>query len=77
MPRSWLGHDFGPALFLSVPALQPRPSESGEIWQEIAGGVNEDHREQIFRSGPDDTESHSADCQNNDRIGDRVERAGI
>ena len=60
-----------------VLALQPRPRKSGEIWQEIAGGVNEDRGEQIFRSGPDNTESHSADCENNDRIGDRVERARI
>jgi hypothetical protein len=57
--------------------LKPRLGEAGEIWQEIAGSVNEHHREQIFRSGPDHTESHSAYCQDNDRIGDRVERAGI
>jgi hypothetical protein len=31
--------------FLTVLALQPCLRESGEIWQEIAGGVDEDHRE--------------------------------
>jgi hypothetical protein len=34
-----------PSAFLTVLGLQPRPSESGEIWQEIAGGVDEDHSE--------------------------------
>jgi hypothetical protein len=65
MPRSWLGHLFGPALFfvervivytglgftgppsgqLTALALQPCLCEPGKIWQEIAGGVDEDHRE--------------------------------
>jgi hypothetical protein len=66
-----------PPGYLTVVALQPRPNESGEIWQEIAGSVDKNDGKEIFRSGLNDTESHSADCQNNDRIGDRVERAGI
>ena len=31
--------------YLTVLTLEPRLGEPGEIWQEIAGRVDEDHRE--------------------------------
>jgi hypothetical protein len=66
-----------PSQYLTALTLEPCLREAGEIWKKIAGSVDEHHREQIFRSGPDDTESHSAYCQDNDRIGHRVECARI
>src|SRR6266511_521804 len=57
--------------------LKPRLGEAGKIWKKIAGSVNEHDREEIFRSCPDDTESDSAYCQDNDGVGNRVECARI
>ena len=55
----------------------PGLKEIGEVRQEIAGSVHERERKEIFRSGPDYTESNSAYRQDNDRVGNRVERARI
>ena len=40
-----LGFAGPPSGYLRVLALEPRVREAGEIWQEIAGRVDEDHRE--------------------------------
>jgi hypothetical protein len=34
-----------PSEYLTVLTLEPRLGEAGEIWQEIAGSVDEHHRE--------------------------------
>jgi hypothetical protein len=57
--------------------LAPRLDEGPKIWKEIASGVDEHDRKEIFCSGPDDTESDSTYCQDNDGLGKRVECARI
>jgi hypothetical protein len=58
-------------------SLKPRLHEVAKIRQKIAGGMDEYDCEEIFRPGPDDTESDSAYCQDNNRVSNRVERARI
>jgi hypothetical protein len=62
----------------------PENSRQSHVWmklpkfeKKIAGSVDEYKCEEIFRSGPDDTKSNSAYCQDNDRVGNRVKRSGI
>jgi hypothetical protein len=40
--------------------VKPRLGEAGKVWKKIAGSVDEHDGKEIFRSGPDDTESDSA-----------------
>jgi hypothetical protein len=53
---------------------KPCSYETAEIRQKIAGGVHEHERKQIFRSRPDYAKGDSAHSQDDDRIGNGVQR---
>ena len=57
--------------------LKPHLGKAGKIWEKIASSVDEHYRKEIFRSGPDDTESNSAYCQDYDGVGNGLERVRI
>ena len=61
----------------STLSSQPRPYESREIRQQIAGCVNEHHCKEIFCPGPDYAERDATYCENNDRIRNRIECARV
>ena len=57
--------------------LKPRLGKAGKIWKKIAGSVDKHDGEEIFCPGPDDTKSESTYCQDDDRVGNSVDRARV
>jgi molybdopterin-binding protein len=61
----------------AVRCLKPRLGKAAKIWKKIAGSVDKHDGEEIFCPRPDDTKSESTYCQDDDRVGNSIERARI
>ncbi len=56
---------------------EPRSDERAKIWQQVTGSMNQHECEEIFRSRPDYPEGDATYCQDNNGVGDRIDRARV